>query len=403
MQFANLKRCVIFLIAGLLPVPAWAQFIDDFNGPSIIKDQRAINGWAFYTGDGSTTIDFVQGDGFGSILVDSTRDTRNVWWALVKRCVSAYMDLAQLNEPGYEIRLEARVRFSNAPRRVNLSLNTRRTTDFHTNLMEFDIPDTNNWHTISMTTKDFDAKPGDNVFGQLALMDWGIGKYRVDVDYFRVDIVNVDVNVASAGPDKGVAVPYHPSIADPNAFANEIKVAQDCTIDSQYPEMNFNNWCSRDNGTKTTLLTAGGTQIVITRWDLSAFAGKKVSGSGLLELSTYSVQRLAEEVKDFGQLRTVEILAGDPNWDQKTVTYSSLCQNQPIDSVLNSQMIIDVDVNGVREGKTLITISQPVLQRMIDGRTLGIAIRPLGAINASFYAMENQAEKSGARLYFNVR
>ena len=28
-------------------------------------------------------------------------------------------------------------------------------------------PDTNNWHTISMTTKEFDALPGDSVFVQL--------------------------------------------------------------------------------------------------------------------------------------------------------------------------------------------------------------------------------------------
>lgn len=399
MKLTNSNKCVIFLIACLFSAPAWTQFIDDFNGPSIIKDSSATNGWTFFTGDGSTTIDFVQGEGFASILVDSTKDTRNVWWALIKHRVSADMNLAQLSEPGYGLRLEARVRFSNAPRRVNMSLNTQRTTDFHTNLMEFDIPDTNNWHTISMTIKNFDAKPGDTVFGQLALMDWGIGKFRVDVDYFRADIVNV----AIASPDKGDGIPYHPLIADPNTFTNKIKPAHDCIIDSQNPEMNFNNWSSNDNGTKTALLAVSGTQFSIMRWDLNAFAGKKVSGSGLLELTTHSVQRLSQEVKDFGQLRVVEILAGDPNWDQKTVTYKSLCKNQPIDSVLNSQMIIDADANQSRGGKTLITISQPALQRMIDGKTLGIAVKPLGAINASFYAMENRDEKTGAILYFNVR
>jgi hypothetical protein len=400
MRFAGLKQYVVSLIVGLLLCgSASGRFIDDFNGPSIVKDPQAITGWAFFTGDGSTTIDFVQADGYASILVDSTKDVRNVWWAVIKHCVSADMNLAQLDKPGYEFRIEAQIKVSNAPRRVNMSINTQRTTDYHSNLMEFDIPDTNNWHTISMTTKDFDAKPGDNVFGQLALMDWGIGKYRVDVNYFRVDIVNV----ASAGPDKGVQLPYHPGVADPNTFANEIKVIQDSTIDTQYPDMNFNNWCSWDTGTKTTLLTAGGTQIAIMRWDLSAFAGKKVTGSGLLELTTYSLQRLAEEVKDFGQVRTIEIIGGDPNWNQQAVTYNALCKSQPIDNVIDSQMIIDVDVNGVRDGKTFITISQPVLQRMIDGKTLGLAIRPLGAINASFYSMENQAGKFGPRLRFNVQ
>jgi hypothetical protein len=399
MKFTVPKQCVIFLVAGLLCVSASAQFNDDFNGPSIVKDPRALTGWAFFTGDGSAAIDFVQADGYASVLVDVSRDTRGIWWALIKHCVSADMNLAQLSQPGYELRIEAQIRVSHAPRRVNLSLNTQRTTDFHTNLMEFDIPDTNNWHTISFTTKDFDAKPGDTVFGQLALMDWGIGKYRVDVNYFRVDIVNV----ASAGPDKGVAVPYRPPLADPNTFANETRAVQDSTIDLQYPDMNFNSWYVLDNGTKTTLLAVSGTQFVIMRWDLSAFAGKKAAGSGLLELTTWSVQRPSENIKDFGQIRVTEILAGDPNWDQKTVTYSSLCKGQPIDSVINSQMIIDVEVNGVREGKTLITISQPVLQRMLDGKTLGLAVKPLGAINAAFYSLENQDGKFAPRLRFNIQ
>jgi len=68
-------------------------------------------------------------------------------------------------------------------RRVNLHLNAQRTTDFHTHLMEFDIPDTVNWHTISFNIHNFDAKPGDRVYGQLAIMDWGLEKYRVDVNY----------------------------------------------------------------------------------------------------------------------------------------------------------------------------------------------------------------------------
>jgi hypothetical protein len=400
MKCAGSKQFILFLILGFLfYTNASTQFLDDFNTASIATDPRAINGWAFFTGDGSATMDFQQKDGFASILVDATKDQRNIWWALVKRCVSAELDLSLLSKPGYEFRIEAQIRVSNAPRRVNLSLNTQRTTDFHTNLMEFDIPDTNNWHTISMTTKDFDATPADTVFGQFALMDWGLGQYRVDVNYFKVDIVNA----ASAGPDKGVQVPYHPPIPDPNTFENVIKVAQDSTVDIQYPEMDFNTWHTSDSAGKIYLLTINSTQFVVMRWDLSKFAGKKVAGSGLLELTTWSVQRLSEEIKDFGQVRIVEILGGDPNWNQQTVTYNSFCRGQPIDNVLNSQMIIDVEVSQTTGSKTLITISNPVLQRMVDGRTLGLAIRPLGAINASFYAMENQDGKFAPVLRFNLQ
>jgi len=392
-------RYVAFLIVVFVCVPVSAQFVDDFNAPSLAKDQQAMKGWAFFTGEGFATMDFQQGEGFASILVDATKDKRGIWWAVIKRCVSESLDLSLLDKPGYEFRIEAQIRVSNAPRRVNLSLNTQRTTDFHSNLMEFDIPDTNNWHTISMTTKDFDAKPGDNVFGQLALMDWGTDKYRVDVNYFRVDIVEV----ASAGPDKGVQLPYRPTIPDPNTFENVIKVAQDSMVDAQYPEINFNNWYAVDSTGKINLLNVNGTQWAIMRWDLSAFTGKKVAGSGLLELTTWSVQRLSEEIKDFGQVRIVEILGGDPNWDQQSVTYNLLCNGQPTDKVFNSQMVIDTEVNQTPGGKTLITISNPVLQRMIDGRTLGLFIRPLGAINASFYSMENQGGKFSPTLRFNLQ
>ncbi|MCB9247292.1 MAG: hypothetical protein H6613_01455 [Ignavibacteriales bacterium] len=87
-------------------------------------------------------------------------------------------------------------------------VNTNRTTNFHIDLMEFDIPDTTNWHVISMTTKKFDAKPGDTVYVQMAATDYGLEKYQIDIDYYRADIVNIK----EAGPDKGILVPYHPPI-----------------------------------------------------------------------------------------------------------------------------------------------------------------------------------------------
>jgi len=400
MKCTGSKTYLIFLVAIFLFCGrASAQFLDDFNDASIRKDTSAIDGWAFFTGDGLTAMDFQQKDGFASILVDATKDKRNIWWALIKRQVSSGLDLGLLKKPGYELRIEGRIHLSHAPRRVNLHLNTQKTVDFHTHLMEFDIPDTQNWHTISMTTRDFDAEPGDRVFGQLALMDWGLDKYRVDVDYIRVDVVNV----ASAGPDKGVQVSYHPPVPDPKTFAHEIKVTHDCIINTQYPDMNFNDWYVQDKKGKTNLLTVSSNQFVIVRWDLSAFAGRKVDGLGLLELTGYSIKKKAEDIKDFGQVRIVEILGGDPNWNQKTVTYNHLCRDQSMDNVFNPQMIIDTKITEGQGSKTLITISNPVLQRMIDGKTLGLAIRPLGAVNASFYSMENQIGKFSPRLYLNMQ
>ena len=380
---------------------ASAQFIDDFNGPSVQIDPEGIKGWLFRPGDGTATMVLRQGgEGYASIFVDGTTDKRGIWWALIERKVSDKMDLSLMQKPGHEFRIEARIRVSHAPRRVNLQVATQRSTDDDANLMEYDIADTTNWHVISMTTRGFDAKPGDTVFGHMALMDWGLEKYRVDVDYIKVDIVDA----AAIGPDKGDPIPYHPPIADPASFAQEVKVAQDSMINLVDTDINENDWSVQDKAKgKINLLTVDESHDVILRWDLSAFAGEKVVDHGLLELTTYSLQRKMEYVKDFGLVRVVEILGGDPKWDQTTVTTDSFCHYEPLNRVLSTQMIIDWPVTPGDGGKTYLTISKTVLQRMIDGKTQGIAIKALGAINASFYSMEDEAGKYSARLHFNLQ
>ena len=380
----------------LLPGPLLnAQFIDRFDSLSI--DRRGVDGWTYFSGDGSATISFAQaGKGFASIDVDARNDTLGIWWGLIRRRVSAQMDLGLLTEPRRAFRIEARIKVSHAPRRVNLHLNTQRTTDFHSHLMEFDIPDTAGWHTISMTTRGFDARPGDSVYGQLALMDWGLERYRVLLDYLRVDIVKTD----SAGPDKGVQVPYHPPVPSPSSFDRHEPVSHDAIIDRDCAESNFNLWSAPGGDERTILLTVGGSQWVILRWDLARFAGGKVIGSGLLELTTYDLQRLPERGKDFGMVRVAEISGGDPRWDQNAVTWNALHRGES--AVVNDQMIIDIDVAPRRGGSTLATISQPVLQRMIDGTTRGLALKPLGAVQASFYALENRRAEFCAKLHFTL-
>jgi hypothetical protein len=337
-------------------------------------------------------------DGYASIMVDATADRRNVWWALIKRPVSDGMDLGLLGSGGRELRIEARIRVSHAPRRVNLHLNTQRTTDFHTHLMEFDIPDTERWHTISMTTHGFDARPGDRVFGQLALMDWGRELYRVDVDYFKVNVVDP----ARVGPDLGEPLPYHPPVSDPASFRHAVRVAEDAVIDLANPDVNLHDWSARSGTASQRVLTVNGSLVTILRFDLSAFEGRRVAGHSLLELTTHSVLRPAGERKDFGLVRVVEILGGDPAWRRDTVTIDTLCRGQRFEAIVNGQMIIDWPVNEEGGGRTYFTISRPVLQRMIDGRTLGLAVMPLGSVDASFQALDSGAGTPAARLLFNV-
>lgn len=374
------------------------QFIDNFENGLLI-DTTGLNGWTYRTGDGYAEMKFIHsGKGYASIFVDATKDKRGIWWALIRRRISDKMNLELLQNPKYEFRIEAKVRVSDAPKRINLHLNTQRTTDFHSHLMEYDIPDTMNWHTISMTTKNFDAKPGNTVYAQLALMDWGFEKYRVDIDYYKVDIVNID----SVGQDLGEPIPYHPSVPDTSIFKHHLPVKEDCIVDLYYSDMNFNNWFTYDEiGKKINLLTVSGNQYIILKWDFDKFKNKTASNSALLELTTFSLQNSTDYQKDFGMIRVTEILDGDSNWTQNNVTLENLSAGKPINKVFNSQMIIDVEVNKNRFGKNFITISKPVLQRLLNGKTKGIAIKPLGAIVTSFFSSENSG--LGPKLHFNIK
>ncbi len=187
-----------------------------------------------------------------------------------------------------------------------------------------------------------------------------------------------------------------------SSFTFHVPVLQDGMVDMAYPGMSFGNWSTIDENGRTRVLSVNGEQYVILRWDLRKFAGMKAVGSGLLELTTYSLRRSADYEKDFGMIRVSEIIGGDPGWDGKSVTFDSFTRGEPLDGVINSQMIIDAYVSPTHGDKNLITISNAVLQRMIDGKTLGIAIKPLGAVDASFYDRHVLNGTVGAVLYLNL-
>ncbi len=44
----------------------------------------------------------------------------------------------------------------------------------------------------------------------------------------------------------------------------------------------------------------------------------------------------------------------------------------------------------------------PVLQRMLDGKTRGLLLRPLGALNVSVFDSQHNDGSQGASLYFNT-
>jgi hypothetical protein len=392
----NLAIVLFILIA---PICSYAQFLDNF-------DKQNIEGWFFFSGDGNAEMDFIQKDGYATIFVDGTKDKYNIYWTLIKRNVTAFLDLNKLNDPAYQLRVEARVRVHNAPRRLNMMVNTNRTTNYHIDLMEFDIPDTAAWHSISMTTRKFDAVPGDSVYVQLCVTDYGLDKYYVDLDYYRADIVNVNL----AGPDKGELVPYHPPIPELSVFSNHLEVGQDCTINSDFPDVNFNDWRVKERGRTARILTINANQWAILRWDFENYRNAKAEGAGLLELTTQSVPMGGNYIKalgrdfgeEFGKIRVIEIIGGDPEWDQNNVTYNLLTRGKQYSEVFNTQMIVDAELNDEPGSRNMITISKQVMQRLLDRKTKGLLIRPLGALDASFYSLEDQPGKKGPKLHFNI-
>lgn len=390
----------ILILVFFVSNPCEAQFIDQFDKQDIDKN------WQLLTGDGTPGMKLIQKDGYATIYVDGSTDKQNVYWTLIKRNIASHLDMQKIKDPNYEVRVEAKVRIHNPPRRVNFMVNTQRTTDFHRDLMEFELPDTN-WHVISMTTAELDAVPGDQLNVQFCVTDFGLRQYEVDIDYYKADIINVK----SADRDKGPAVPYHPPIPPLSKFANHITATHDALINSDFPEVNFNNWRVKERAAEAKVLTINGQQWAVLRWDLGKFKNAVADGAGVFEFTTYSVAAGGNYMKAYGpgygeefpRVRIIEILGGNPDWQQETVTFNNLMQGKQYHEIFNEQMIFDVEIKEAPGSKNFVTISQPVLQRLINGTTKGLLIRPLGAINASFYASENARGIVAPKLHFNVK
>jgi hypothetical protein len=373
---------------------SYAEFRDDF-------DSKSVADWQLLTGDGDARLQLLPMNGFVRMRVDATQDQHNIWWAVIKRNIAQHLDLEKLKQPGYELRVEVRLRPSDTPRRVNFMINTQRTTDFHEHLREYDLDQQSEWHVISMTTRNFDVRAGDEVNVQLGVTDWGQGEYHVDLDYYRAEVVKV----ADAKPDLGEPLVYHPPIPSLDTFTQHLPVTQDAVINADFPEVNFHNWQS--NNARVLTVSAG--QYALLRWDLKKFQGQQADGAGVLALTTESIQSGGNYIAaygedlgiEFGKLRVFEILAGDPEWQQDRVTFDSFTQGKDLQRIINGQMVFDTDIAKAGE-QTFITIPRPALQRLLDGTTRGFLLRPLGALTVSIYDSDHGDGSLGPQLHFSV-
>jgi hypothetical protein len=389
-------RAVLAIAAAFLMQAASADFLEDFSGKTLATDPAMKTGWGTLTGSGEATVTLTQKNHHGLMTVDARKDRRNIYWALIKRAVTKDIDMAALTKPGHALRVEMKLRLSDAPRRVHFQINTNRTTDFHANLREFDIADTA-WHTIAWTNTGLDVKPGDDVFFTLGMTDMGRAVYTAEIEYVKASVVETP-------NDLGNPLPYRPRL--PEKFAHTLTVAEDAIIDSAYPWVNLKDWTelSTDEGTLGLHVNAiSGSQITVLKFDLSAFKGKTVDGWGVLELTTATAGWAATNLEEFGYLRAVEIKNTAPDFKRDSVTWDSFFAGKPMLDVLNGQLFFDIQPALQRSGKTVIEINPAVMQRLIDGTSRGIALYGQGALNFSFASSQAPGEGSRPTLRFNTK
>ena len=367
-------------------------FLEDFSSPQLTS-------WTIRAGSGdlrpNSTVRLTQANGTGLFWIDATNDRRNIWWAVMNHEITQHIDRSLLGRPDKAIRIEAKLRLPK-PRRFNMSLNHTSTTDYHDDLAEFDIVDSD-WHVVSFTNFDFGAKPTDRVFVQLAVMDAGREVITVELDYIKVTIVDA----ATAPPDLGEPMPYRPTLKIAEDFSQSLIVTQDAIIDSEYPWINFNSWYDASAACQP-LISISGSQTSILRWDFSQFAGRKPDGWGILVLTTHNVHYAPLSLEEFGYIRLVEIKDGDPVWTRNEVTFENLLQGKDKNDVIHPQMVMDVQPEFEQGAKTIIPVSPTVMKRLFSGETKGLAIYSQGAVNASFASSVDNNPDNRPTLYFEI-
>lgn len=391
-----MRAVLAAIAAAFLIQAASADFLEDFSGKTLALDPAMKTGWGTLTGSGEATVSLTQKNHHGLMTVDARKDRRNIYWALIKRAVTKDIDMAALVKPGHALRVEMKLRLSDAPRRVHFQINTNRTTDFHANLREFDIGDTG-WHTIAWTNTGLDVKPGDDVFFTLGMTDMGRAVYTAEIEYVKASVVETP-------NDLGSPLPYRPRL--PEKFAHTMTVAEDAIIDSAYPWVNLKDWTelSTDEGTLGVHVNAiSGSQITVLKFDFSAVKGKKADGWGVLELTTATAGWAATNLEEFGYIRAVEIKNTAPDFKRDSVTWDSFFGGKPMLDVLNGQLFFDIQPALQRSGKTVIEINPAVMQRLIDGTSRGIALYGQGALNFSFASSQAPGEGSRPALRFNTK
>lgn len=385
MKFLRFFLPLCLLVLGWVNLKA--QYYQGFNFAPNEFAKNNMDGWRTITGDGK--VEFQQRfDGNAVVFrLDPTKDKRNIWYAFIHQDISSFLDTNELKSGKSELRMEVRLMASHAPRRVNMYLSKL---DQGGYLREFDIPTKNVWHTISMTTEGFVFDGERLLMVQVSLMDWGITDiYELKIDYIKVDVVDVNNKL----PQYGLPLVYRPEILPIDHFSESIRTQTSTTLDQNYPTLSLATLQGGEAGQQ--LVMVDNAKITLLSWDFSKYKNAELSEAGQLELTTFSSVELKNSPKDFGEIRICEVF-GEKAIDSEEITYEAF---HKVGYTINSQTVIDSKVEQTKFGKTRVTISKPVMERLISGQTKGLAILPLGLINTGFYGDDSEHPP---KLYFNA-
>ncbi|MCK7501720.1 MAG: hypothetical protein MZW92_75795 [Comamonadaceae bacterium] len=127
-----------------------------------------------------------------------------------------------------------------------------------------------------------------------------------------------------AGPDLGPPIPYHPPVADPAAFALALPVAADLTVDG-WPSPASTSTIGRS---RTAAGRPASCRPEGRAWRSCAGTSRDWPGGktrpGPARADDAAVAVAGTERPDFGQVRVVETIGGQPVWDERSATWTSI-------------------------------------------------------------------------------
>ena len=85
-------------------------------------------------------------------------------------------------------------------------------------------------------------------------------------------------------------------------------------------------------------------------------------------------------MEELSQIRLVEIISDNDDWSSETITFNKFIANSTDGIIFNPQPIYDLKIPDTKNHKLYFTVSKYVINRIINGKSKGLALEALGPI-----------------------